>query len=125
MRTERGFTLIEVMVAMVILSLALLELGKLQITALRTTSSASRTSEAMSIAQARVEQIMSLQYTDTQTAPYLANTTHTDPAPPPGYTVRWKVEQVEPEAKMVHVNVTQQNLNKTFGLSLRKILKRS
>lgn len=120
MRTERGFTLVEVLVAMVILSLALLELGRLQLTALRTTSSASRRSETISIAQARVEWLTSLPYTDTQTAPELANTTHTDPAPPPGYTVRWKVEQVAPNAKMVHVKVRQQNTDKAFVLSIRK-----
>lgn len=131
MRTEQGFTLIEIMVAMVVLSLALFELGRLQLTALRTTSSASRVSQATSIAQDRVEHLMALPYTATYTDPDLDDATpvgqftrHDDLTPPPGYAVRWEVDtdNPQPNVKLVNVKVTRQNAgsNKTFVLSLQK-----
>jgi prepilin-type N-terminal cleavage/methylation domain-containing protein len=127
MRTEQGFTLVEVMVAMVVLSLALFELGRMQIVSLRTTASASRLSQATSIAQDRVEQLMALAYNApslTDTTPVGQQTTYTDANPPAGYVVMWDVDTNNPviDTKTVNVRVTWSNLGrtKTFALSLQK-----
>lgn len=129
MRTEQGFTLIEIMVAMVVLSVALFELGRMQLTALRTTSNANRVSQASSIAQDRIEQLMALAYDhedlDDTTPVGQFTTYYPDPGDPPpqGYTVRWEVDtdNPEPNVKLVNVKVTRENAsNRTFVLSLRK-----
>jgi prepilin-type N-terminal cleavage/methylation domain-containing protein len=127
MRTEQGFTLVEVMVAMVVLSLALFELGRMQIVSLRTTASASRLSQATSIAQDRVEQLMALAYNApvlTDNTPVGQMTTYTDPNPPAGYSIMWDVDTNNPavDTKTVNVRVTWNNLGKTktFALSLQK-----
>ena len=58
---ERGFTLVEVVVALFILSIALLALGKVQTAALNTGDQASRRSIALGIAQDRIEQFQNIQ----------------------------------------------------------------
>ncbi len=57
----RGFTLLEVLAALFILSIALLALGKVQTAALNTGDQASRRSIALGIAQDRIEQFQNIQ----------------------------------------------------------------
>jgi prepilin-type N-terminal cleavage/methylation domain-containing protein len=125
--TEKGFTLIEVLVTMVVFSVALLGLEGMQITALQVNTIASRLTQGTTLAQDRAERLMALPYTD----PTLADTTatgvftsHTDPNPPQGYTIRWDVDTDVPSAgiKTINVFVTWRNRNasKTFSLAVQK-----
>lgn len=63
---EKGFTLIEVMVAIVIFSFALLGLAALQLGAIKANSTAMGTTEALNVAQTKMEELIGLQYTDAQ-----------------------------------------------------------
>lgn len=57
-RGSRGFTLLEVMIAMIILAIALLGLAGLQITSFRGNSLASQITEATTLAQDQLEQLI-------------------------------------------------------------------
>ncbi len=81
---NKGFTLIEVLVAMAIFSIGILAVGSMQLAATRGSSSARLSTEAVAIAQAQAETLI--------LAPY-ANVL---PGSPPGfpvgaYTVSWVV----------------------------------
>jgi type IV pilus assembly protein PilV len=125
--TEKGFTLVEVLTAIVVFSLALLGLEKMHIAAIQVNAVASRLTQASTLAQDRVERLMAMPYND----PMLADTTatgiftsYTDPNPPQGYTIRWEVDSDVPSAniKTINIFVTWKNLqaSKTFSLSMQK-----
>jgi prepilin-type N-terminal cleavage/methylation domain-containing protein len=59
---QKGFTLIEIMIAIVIFSIGMLAIAKLQITATEGNSFARKMSEAANIAQDRTEEILSMGY---------------------------------------------------------------
>ena len=67
----KGFTLMETMVAIVVLSIGLFATASLQITAVDANSSANRYTDAITIAQGRIEELMSLEYNQSFTDPEL------------------------------------------------------
>ena len=82
---QSGMTLIEVMVACMILMVGVLGLGILQIHAMKTNVEARRMTEATNVASDRIEQVMS----DTWTHPSLAAGAHAEIKG--GYRVSWNV----------------------------------
>jgi len=126
--TEKGLSLIEVLVAMVVLSLGLLGLERVHIAAIRANTIASRLTQATTLAQDRAEQLMALPYNDAALADTTAPgtfTTYTEPNPPQGYTITWKVDTDVPSAgiKTINIDVTWKNKAsqlKTFSLSVQK-----
>jgi type IV pilus assembly protein PilV len=117
MATEKGFTLIEVLVAIVMLSLGLLGLGRMHIAAIQVNTIASRLTQGTTLAQDKAEQLMALPYDH----PMLAD--HTDPPNPQGYTVRWVVITDVPSGiKTINIFVAWKNLQaeKAFSLSVQK-----
>jgi len=63
LRGSTGFTLLEVMIAMVILAVALLGLAGLQVVSVQGTSRASHITEATTFAQDRLEQLITASFT--------------------------------------------------------------
>jgi type IV pilus assembly protein PilV len=125
--TDKGFTLSEVLVAIVVLSLGLLGLESMHIAAIQVNSIASRLTQGTTLAQDRAEQLLALPYDD----PLLADTTgqgimtsYTDTNPPQGYTIRWEVDTNVPSVgvKTINIFVTWKNLkvSKSFSLSVQK-----
>jgi prepilin-type N-terminal cleavage/methylation domain-containing protein len=124
---DKGFTLVEVLMAMMVFSLALLELGRMQLVATQVNTVAGRLTQGTTLAQDRVERLMTLPYDDPQLADTTAVgtfTSYTDPNPPQGYTIRWEVDTNAPTAgvKTINIFVTWTNLKaaKTFTLSVHK-----
>ncbi len=122
--TDKGFTLIEVLVAMVVFSLALLGLGKMHLTAIQVNAAASRVTQATTLAQDKVERLLAIPYNAPSVTSY-PNDGHPDPSPPPpGYTITWEVDTDVPSAglKTINIFVAWKNLqvSKTFSLSMRK-----
>ncbi len=70
-KSERGFTLVEIMVATVILSIGLLASASMQLSAVHVNSSANGMTAATNMAQSRLEELMALQYTQAFTDPDL------------------------------------------------------
>ena len=61
---EKGFTLSEVLVALVVLSLGLLALESMHLAAIQVNTVAKRLTQATTLAQERAELLMALPYTD-------------------------------------------------------------
>ena len=90
-----GFSLIEVMISIVVLSFGLLGVGAMQVSAVRTNSIANKITNASTILQDKIETLMALPFNHAD----LIDTTdlglceqHTEPTPLVGYTVTWCVE---------------------------------
>lgn len=62
---KNGFTLIEVLIAIVILSIGLLGIGQMQLMGIRGNASASTFSEAAAFGQDKMEELINLPYTHT------------------------------------------------------------
>jgi prepilin-type N-terminal cleavage/methylation domain-containing protein len=60
---QKGYTLVEVLVALGILGFGLMAVATMQVTAIKTNSKASDMSQGLTLAQAKVEELMNLQYT--------------------------------------------------------------
>ena len=67
-KANGGFTLIEVMITVGILSIGLLALASMQITAIKDNSFSSNLTEASALAQQKMEELMNLQYNDAELA---------------------------------------------------------
>lgn len=117
----RGFTLIEVLIAMSILLFGLLAVAKMQIQAMQGNSSAMRASEKTAIAQNFIDELTALSYIDPDNDPPSADYpltagTHTaaDEDVPDGIaSVQWVVDDDpdggEPNTKRITVTVTPES----------------
>jgi type IV pilus assembly protein PilV len=70
---ERGFTLVEIMITIAILSIGLLAIASMQIRAIEGNASADRLTEATSWGQDKLEELMALPYTQALTDPNLTD----------------------------------------------------
>ena len=85
---QKGFTLLEVIVAMAILSIGLLAIGYMQITAIDSNSTGNRITEGTSLAQDKLEELVTHKMTHNDLNQ--AGNPHTDQSHP-GYTIEWNV----------------------------------
>lgn len=122
-----GITMMEVLVAMTVFSVAFLHLGRMQLVAKYQGSDAGRLTRATALAQDRIEQLQALPFN----SPLLVDNTvvgqttaYTEPNPPVGYMITWTVDNGTPTANVMTVNlrITWQNRGrmKTFELPFYK-----
>jgi len=71
-RQSKGFTLIEVMIALVVLAVGLLALGAMQIVSIRANAFSSEMTYATMLAQSRLEELKNVPFTDTKLQPTAA-----------------------------------------------------
>jgi prepilin-type N-terminal cleavage/methylation domain-containing protein len=88
MEKEKGFTLLEVIIAMAILSVGLLAVGYMQITAIDSNSTANRITEGTTLAQDKLEELITHRMTHDDLK--ISGNPHTD-VTHPGYTIEWNV----------------------------------
>jgi type IV pilus modification protein PilV len=112
-KRNEGFTLLEVMIALVILAVGLLGLAALQLVAVKSNAFSSEMTYATMLAQQHAEVLKSLPFTDTK----LTQGSHTEPGSSKGvqYTVTWNVTDNVPATDMKSVNVTVQWLSLRQG----------
>ena len=104
-RRERGFTILEVLMAASILTIGILTVASMQISSIRGNAFAGKVTEATTWAGRQLEILQSLPYNDTDLT---AGTTHSDTNPPANYTVAWTVtdEAIFNNTKTIDVTVT-------------------
>ena len=102
LKKQEGFTLIEVIVALSIFSVGLLAIAALQGSAIRMNSTGNRLTEISTVAVDRLENLMSLPYTD----PLLADGNRNDPAPPAGFAVNYSVSDGNPTLNTKRIIMT-------------------
>jgi prepilin-type N-terminal cleavage/methylation domain-containing protein len=119
---EKGFTLLEVSFAIVILTFGLLAVASMQSAAIRGNFSASALTQGSTWAQDRLEKLMALAYTHADLDP--AGNPHEEANPPAGYTIAWNVTADNPVAntKLIVVTVRWQDkgVTKTTQLTCVK-----
>jgi prepilin-type N-terminal cleavage/methylation domain-containing protein len=116
---ESGFTLLEMIVAIAILTIGLLAVGSMQISGIGGNQSAYRTSEAVTLAQDRLEQLIFVPFADP-----LLDVGANKPAPgatPQGYAITYDVANIGggvANAKLVTVRVvlTEKGVSRTTTL---------
>jgi prepilin-type N-terminal cleavage/methylation domain-containing protein len=114
-RSTRGFTLIEVMIAVVILSVGLLALMAMQIVSIKANAFSSEMTYSTMLAQQQLETLKNLSFTDANLTATTPSTPHTLPLPPNidakggSYSVSWQVADTTTTMKTITITVTWQS----------------
>ena len=106
LRSNKGFTLLEVMIALVILSVGLLGLAALQLVSIKNNAFSSEMTYATMLAQQHAEILKSRAFTDGD----LTEGDHSATGSSKGvqYTVAWNVTDNTPDTDMKTINLTVQ-----------------
>jgi prepilin-type N-terminal cleavage/methylation domain-containing protein len=117
-RSDQGFTIIEVLMALAIFAIGILAVAKMQLTSVNGNTSARKYTEASTWGVSEIENIMSTAYDD---AALDDGTTGT--VVQGIYTVNWTVTEAVPipNVKQIDIVVTWDN-NKTFSASYYKAI---
>ncbi len=116
LRNDEGYTLIEILIAIAILSVGLLAIATMQISSIRVNDTARRMTRRATVAQDRLEYLMSIRYTHAVLT--TAGSPHSDPSAPSGYTISWDVETggtLPPSTKLIRMNVTERGKTTTMS----------
>jgi type IV pilus assembly protein PilV len=113
MKKQDGFTLIEVLIALTIFAVGLLAIAAMQTSAIRMNSTGNRITELSTLGIDRMENLMSLPYTNPQLA---VGGPYTDPNPPAGYTANWTVVQDTLVTKARRITLTMSGKGKTLRI---------
>ena len=121
-RREAGFTLLEVIIAISILSVGLLAVASMQTAAIRGNDNAYRITEGATLAQDRLEYLLARPYDD----PLLSiGTGKADPSPTiptPGYTITYDVVARPNDTKLITVSASRQDRGVTKTRKLRTLI---
>jgi type IV pilus assembly protein PilV len=122
MNGENGFSLLEVLIAMVILSSGLIALASMQIVAIQINTSASQLTRATTLVQDKIEELMALPFGHpdlSDATPVGTCQSHDETNPPQGYTLSWCVDtDANSTSKTVDVTATWHSSGDTKSFSL-------
>ena len=103
MHDQSGFTLIEVMIAVVILAAGILALATMQIVSIRSNAFSTEMTYATMLAQSQFEQFRNMNYDSVVTDTDLIPATETSKGIP--YTVQWTVSDDDPTTDMKTIDL--------------------
>ena len=115
LKKNEGFTLIEVLLAVSILSVGLLAIASMQISAIKVNSLASDISKRSTWSQDKLEELVALPYSHSK----LAITPHSPEPTSDGHTVEWSVV-AGPVSDTKQITVTVTNRGKTTQMQFIK-----
>ena len=127
LKSACGTTLIETMIAIVVLSLALLALSGMQVSAFYISNDSGKLTQAMIAAQDTVELLMNLSYDDanlTDTTPkdtytaYTMSGSNLNISPSSGIDVSWEIDDLGDDTKLINVRTTWNNRGRQKSLVL-------
>ena len=118
-----GFTLIEVLLAMVVLAFGILAVGSMQVMSIRQNAHSNQVTAASVLARDRLEGLLALVYTDAFEDTALTAGTYQDDNPPEGYTISWEICDGGAsgcdsplDTKLIEVTVQHSKLHKNIVL---------
>ena len=120
LKHQSGFTLVEVLVGITILTIGLLGVAKMQISAMQGNFMSSSTSVALALAQEKMEELMVLDYTDTElddTKP--GNNPAADDLSPITVTDADDVDHEEMDGSSVPINIDETGAQTDQGMYRR------
>jgi type IV pilus assembly protein PilV len=122
MKAQEGFTLIEVLISMAVLSFGMLAVASMQTVAIRVNSFANRLTEGTTLVQDKIEELMGLPFNDANLndpTPVGTCQAYTDPLSAKGYIVGWCVDiNAAGTSKTVNVTASWDNMGKAKSFSL-------
>jgi type IV pilus assembly protein PilV len=129
---QKGFSLIELLIAMSILAIGLLALAQMQITSIRGNAYSSTTTDATTVAQDRLEQLIGLTYSSLTTDTDLAAGNHPAGTQTIGgtqtvqgitYTITWSITDDFPitNTKAMDLDVTWTENSQSRTVSVQSV----
>ncbi len=116
---ERGFTLLEVMIALSIQAIGILAIISMHISASQANAHAVTFTNALLAAQSRIEYLLMEDFDNiTSSTTYVVETHEDSSVIPPGYTLEWKAE--DHTADMKKINVRVKKIAQTWRQNSRK-----
>lgn len=114
---NKGITIIEIMFALSIFAIGILAVSTLAITSVNANASSRMVTEATTLAEDRLEQLMSLPY----------DSIESDDATEGAYEVSWDVEpeEIAPQTKSVTVTVTRPGGLKETKVAIRHLISKN
>jgi len=117
----KGFSLIEVLIALAIFSIGILAVVSMQIASVNSNNNAYQTSMGMELASGQLENLMRINFTDTELSTATSDNPHTGPVIN-GYSIQWTVTAIGTTAKQIIVLVQWRNRGKSVTMTgLRSI----
>jgi len=107
--SERGFTLVEVLVALVIATVALVSLAELMAITLRMQMLGRNETAAIRMAQSKIDQLVAVNFTNPTVAvggSLTSNLTNYADIPSLGYLRRWQISAIAGETRIRTLTVT-------------------